>query len=625
MKLVLLLLLIFYYTGYSQTINPESIKKSPDYYWGEASDSDITTAGNKALSNLTQQIAVKVSDQYNRRVVETSDGLISVVKDVIETYSNATLRNVKTDHFTEGGRINMFKYIEKKEVEKVFDARKELVRDIYTSAEQFKNDGNFGEALKHYYFALILINSLPDNSVEYINKNLVISIPQEINSIIAGLKFELVSNKTRGNEQVIEFSVKGFNKPAAYLEFRFYEGKQEVPGDVKDGKCVLQLFGSSRDPEKLFFQIKYSFDESKGEINEVRELWDLVYKPRFKNQIEVSLMNTVPADTIQEQNGDTVSVVQSGSQIRNSYAARGTSGFTMQLNDKDNCPVLQKIADVTLPLLELMKKKDSTGISKYLDRDNFLKKKIADIMKNNSLVFTSTAVDGTVSKTAGGWEMRKADVIANYSKIKKQSLEYLVFDYDTAGKLYDVNFGISEMAYKHFRDNNRNLQDLKRQQVLIKFIEKYRTAYLDRDIATIDSLFSDNAVIIVGRTMPTRRLQPNEMYKYIPVGRQPDFERVKYTKNEYLKSLKNLFASGKDIFLGFSTLDINPKNDNNNVYGISMRQNFVSTGYADEGYLFLLVDFMNELLPQIYVRSWQPQEYDAPTLIQLSNFSVIGK
>jgi len=63
------------------------------------------------------------------------------------------------------------------------------------------------------------------------------------------------------------------------------------------------------------------------------------------------------------------------------------------------------------------------------------------------------------------------------------------------------------------------------------------------------------------------------------------------------------------------------KNNSKGVYGISMRQNYNATNYADEGYLFLLVDF-NEEKPQIYVRSWQPQEWVEQALVDLSNFNI---
>jgi len=52
-----------------------------------------------------------------------------------------------------------------------------------------------------------------------------------------------------------------------------------------------------------------------------------------------------------------------------------------------------------------------------------------------------------------------------------------------------------------------------------------------------------------------------------------------------------------------------------------MRQNYESTTYSDEGYLFLLVDF-NHSQPQIYVTAWQPHEWNDNALIKLSNYNI---
>ncbi len=611
MKSVILLFIFLVITGYPQKLDRESIKNSPDYYWGEAS------SGDRALSSLTESIAVRVLNGSEIKIVETSmNNVNETYESVIKTYSIATLKNVKTDN-CQTCENKVFKYIERKEVDKVFEARKELVRNIYAGAEKFKEAGNFGEALKRYYFALVLMNSLPDHSIEHEGGNLITVIPDRITGIIRELKFDFISDKQLGNERIIEFTVTGAaNKPAAYLEFCFIDQEDTVDACAKDGRGVFKLFGSSSDLDKLEFQIKYSFPEAKDEIKSVGELWDLVLKPSFKNIIPVSLNEIRRNKPPNEEKAN-----PSGTNTKNTYSAPGKSAFSMQLSDrKQQCPVLQKISEATLPLLELMKNKDLTGLNNHLARDGFLKKKIGDMMKYNSIVFTNFSVEGSVSKTATGWEMRKVEVLADYKTLKKQSREYLVFDYDSEGNLYDVNFGISETAYKSFLEKNPTMKDWNKKQAMIKFVEKYRTAYLDRDTATVASLFSDDAVIIVGRTLPTRKLQKDEMYNYIQLAGQPNFAQVKLTKDAYLTSLSNMFTSRKDIFLGFSTLGISKKDGQEDLFGLSMRQNFASTGYADEGYLFLLVDF-KAALPQIYVRSWQPQEYNEDMLIQLGNFN----
>ncbi|MBM4166687.1 MAG: hypothetical protein FJ218_07215 [Ignavibacteria bacterium] len=96
---------------------------------------------------------------------------------------------------------------------------------------------------------------------------------------------------------------------------------------------------------------------------------------------------------------------------------------------------------------------------------------------------------------------------------------------------------------------------------------------------------------------------------------------LQYTKEQYLKNVRNNFKNANDIALKFSSFQIHRKNDEHGVYGISMRQQYQSNTYADEGHLFLLVDFLQKN-PQIYVRSWQPQEWNDSEIIQLSNFKM---
>jgi len=118
------------------------------------------------------------------------------------------------------------------------------------------------------------------------------------------------------------------------------------------------------------------------------------------------------------------------------------------------------------------------------------------------------------------------------------------------------------------------------------------------------------------------KTKAKDVYKYYKINdEQPHVAYTQYTKNEYLKNQAKLFKSQKDIYLGYNSFKILRKNKQEGVYSFSMRQNYESTTYSDEGYLFLLVDF-NHSQPQIYVRAWQPQEWNDNALIKLSNYNI---
>jgi hypothetical protein len=220
-----------------------------------------------------------------------------------------------------------------------------------------------------------------------------------------------------------------------------------------------------------------------------------------------------------------------------------------------------------------------------------------------------------------GWEIRKIRIGHSYPSISKETTEYLVLDFDENGKLVDFNTCITDYLFEQYVRNPDLGSDWQNRQEIVKFLEKYRTAYLVRDINTVDMMFADEALIIIGRMIQKAKL-PEDMVKYQKLGEdQPDVEYIELTKHEYMNRQRQVFKSQEDIFLDFSSFDIIKKNNCPNVYGVEMRQAYNSTTYSDEGHLFLLIDF-NDVDPLIYVRAWQPHAWDDDELIKTANFRI---
>lgn len=152
---------------------------------------------------------------------------------------------------------------------------------------------------------------------------------------------------------------------------------------------------------------------------------------------------------------------------------------------------------------------------------------------------------------------------------------------------------------------------------ILNYCEHLRTAYTTRDIDFIRQVFSDNALIIVGHTVKT--------------GASRDMSggstRVRYSihsKASYLERLEKVFASNKRIDVRFSDFKIMRHPTMEGIYGVTLRQNYASDRYADDGYLFLLWDFRQPEMPRIHVRTWQPEEYlsGGEDVIGLSDFNL---
>ncbi|HKJ31737.1 MAG TPA: hypothetical protein VKA34_07910 [Balneolales bacterium] len=615
----------------AQAVNKKIIKNSNDYYWGEAISRNEKEASDAALANLTQNIAVMVSSDYQSNVKESNKNIKETVQKILKTFSTATLRNVKTLKQLKDGKIDVFHYIRKSNVENIFNKRKILIRSIYDKANDFENNEEYGYALKWYYFAIILMNSLPDQVIKYHDLNLKTEIPYRITTILNKTKFYLKTDSLLSkNERELVFNIRTNHKPDQYLDFSFWDGSNQVNVQATDGDGTATLLGPSVNFKKLNISIKYSYYENRQEIKDVSELWDLVQKPSFDNTRKIILKKksvqkkqsvASKKDSLKSNKSVVTAKTDTVKNNLKAHIAHFNRGqYQLELQNNDSCNVLRKISNESFSLISLIKKHDLKGISKYFENDPFLKKRMINMMRYNHLSVLKNNFKAAVNKTYMGWELRKIQVHAVYPSLNKQTTEYLVFDFTPKGKMYNVTFGIMHNLYKKFVTEGKILKDWKHRQVIIKFIEKYRTAFMTRDINTIDSLFSDQAVIIVGRVLKKKKKDGDYVF-FKTNNKQPDFKQIRLTKNQYLKRQKAVFKSQQDIYLGYSTFNITRKNKQKGVYGISMRQNYYSSTYSDEGYLFLLVDF-NEKNPQIYVRSWQPQAWDDSALIKLSNFNI---
>ncbi len=621
LKNILLLIVVMAAAAVSQPLTKEKIRSSNTFYYGEATSELEQEASDHALKNLVQSIAVNISSQMTRVVSEKNGNLQDTYENVVNSYSNATLKDVKFIKQPVANGIEVFAYMEKSEVTKMFQERKKLVTDIYEKALEFEADVDIANALKYYYFSIILMNSIPDKAVEYQTKNLLIEIPLRINALINNTKFKLVADKRISDkERELQFEIMSFGKPIRKLDFSCWDGVSQVNVSAVDGAGIFRLIGASASFDKIDLAIKYQYYESREEIKEVADLWGFVNKPSFKNAQNVPLAVSKPTPapvpvSIAPVEQLPPSTISAGPVVKQSGVK-----FSVELNDREKSPKAVQIASNTAKFLDMIDKRSAEQVKKEYANDPFLYEKVTSLLKYNNPIPIDQTAKADLNKTATGWEVRKIRVLTSYPSLNRQATEYLILDFDHDGNFYDINFGTVEQLYDQFVEQGSFGNDWGNRQTIVKFIEKYRSAFLTRNMAMLDSMFAEEAVIIVGRELKKGKKSDNYQYSKMTES-QPDIQYVQYTKKQYLDNQKKAFKNQKDIFLGYSTFKINKKNNMPGTYGISMKQFYAATTYADEGHLFLLVDFLQDQ-PQIYVRSWQPHEWNEDAMIKLANFKL---
>ena len=256
---------------------------------------------------------------------------------------------------------------------------------------------------------------------------------------------------------------------------------------------------------------------------------------------------------------------------------------------------------------------DSGEKSVKLSKTNLSKDAIEEIKqmwKSSAMSCPPMNLNCRCLKTAMGYQVRgiPVDLIEADEANARQEL---TVNFSREGIITNVAIAIEMNRYEELMAAKQSDLDYARRQIIVDFIENFRTAYNRKDNAMLNSVFSDKALIITGRVVKekpnsdlTRMTLTNNKVVYI-----------KQTKQEYLTKLAAVFKTVKFLNVRFSDIEIaeHPKFDN--IYGVTLKQLWRTDRYKDEGYLFLMIDFRDSDNPLIQVRTWQPYKDMAGNII----------
>lgn len=248
-----------------------------------------------------------------------------------------------------------------------------------------------------------------------------------------------------------------------------------------------------------------------------------------------------------------------------------------------------------------------------LSKDNVSKtaiEEIKEIWKSSAMSCPPMNLNCRCLKTSDGYQVRgiPVDILAADGDEARQEL---TINFDTEGTISNVAIAIEMNRYEELMAQKQSDLDYARRQIIVDFIENFRTAYNRKDNAMLNSVFSDKALIITGRVVKEK---PNSDLTRLTLNNNR-VVYIKQTKQEYLTKLAQVFKTVKFINVKFSDIEIveHPKFDS--IYGVTLKQSWRTDRYHDEGYLFLMIDFRDSDNPLIQVRTWQPYKDAAGNIV----------
>jgi len=189
----------------------------------------------------------------------------------------------------------------------------------------------------------------------------------------------------------------------------------------------------------------------------------------------------------------------------------------------------------------------------------------------------------------------------------------VTIDFDARGRITDFNITIGLQQYTRLLKEGISVEDVYYRELILNYVEQFRTAYNNKDINFLDGIFSEDALIVTGKVIKRVKAE---------IGLITDVEYTHQGKQRYLQNLKKTFAANSYINVKFDNIRIRRHGSKPNYYGVTLTQEWNSANYSDKGILFLVWDFSNEDAPKIHVRTWQPMEINESDIFTLNSFKL---
>ncbi len=606
MKHIIVIFAILSCTGIALAQSVDQIKAdSRRYLWGEGTGSTLSRATDEALHQLISQISVQVESSFTllkeEAVKAGKTDFTEQARLIMKTYSSATLHGTERIVINNEPNAHVFLYIARADVTKVFEQRKRKIIDFTTEAEKYAASGQMADALKYYYWALSLLRSHPDaNSMSWANPNgqqqlLLSYIPRRMNELFQSLQISIREVNDEPAYRMVVMNIAAANQPVANLEYSYWDGKDwSAPYAAKDGIGYLEFFGdnaSNRTETQL--RVEYTFDSETRFDRELDEVMKRVEPIPFA-QAYVNVKLSKPTLASAETKIDLKS------------KPSGNSLTDIQLSPIPNPKPYEDKVDKVLASL---KTRNLDGAKNLFTPEGF------DVFSKLLAYGKSQVLQHDGYKTVKFGETvicRGPKMSFSFSNNTRRFVEDVVFYFDSHGKITTLSFGLSHAALKSITQN-QNLSEAER-LAIISFMEHYKTAYALKRLDFINSIFADDALIIVGNVV---RMQPkadnpfkdNKIVKY-----------NRYNKQQYLRNLEHSFRSNEFINIKFEDNTVTPSQVSANVYGIQIKQLYSSTNYGDQGYLFLLLNLSKVSEPLIHIRTWQPEKNPDGSIYGLEDF-----
>lgn len=603
-KRALTLTILAIFTMYSHAQSIDEIKKNSNYIWGEGNGTTMSDAEGEALRQMSVQISVSV---YNSSYDEESNDN-SVQKAVLQSVSSAKFTNVQMRVLEEEPNAKVFCFMPRSEVKKMFEKRASHITNMVDAGKTAESRMMIDEALRNYYWALVLAKTTPEPvEIEFNDKKgeATSLLPIKIKSVLAMINAS-VDEIQDGKNLILGFTYNG--KPVSSLNFKYNDGQSIVgPIVARDGIGEASMASIPADGKlHLTYELRFR-NEVDPTDSDIAGAFNAGLLPNINSSVAIAIKNNSKKKA--------AAPVLASAEILAAQPTNDKRSIAMQ--NADNTDDLQK---AVLAVEAAISSNNPKSAFSYFTPEGYTL--FANLMAKNGKVTLVGKAQSHNFIIADGYIIGRATNIKRQFRNGKAFMEKLVYRFNPESrKIESVAFALTQRAENDIMNAAASWPEVSRWAIL-NFMEDYQTAFALKRTDYINSIFSDDALIITGTIL--KKLNNAERAfdrsKSLDLGGPKDIAYSQLSKTEYIDRLRKIFSTREYVHLLFEDnvtrmIDLPAINGINKgaAFGIEIKQRYESTGYSDDGYLTMVFDTRGKL-PIIHVRLWQPDKNNMMSL-----------
>lgn len=602
---------VFKMSAQTQRQAMDAIRNSPEgtYRIGEGCADNEDDAQAKAMTALLNSMHTVFGMEKNLVSDSSTERSMSLT---VRARTTIALDRVSTLSYEQDGYWYCMCYVPEEEIVKAIEARKEHITELIMLGIEQEGKLNIAGALKYYNWALMLLSAYEDNMKIDLEGELRDPRPwlkNHIPVVLDNISITLDNDKIEYDDR--DYDHYSFNldinyagKPVSAIDLSYFNGVRDVrPIHAKNGLGTLR-FPDVESINELSIGIIYDYPEDvESYDSQLKAVYDAGLRQRFQGRDRVRIPVKI--------NKDRIKLMANTNRDENAI----TSGETAPI-------VVAERRTIERPVVEsgqLVKVMESVEAGLRGRTYDDLRPLFTDDGWDLFCRMTSLA-DIRVVKTPDTYNVEKSrffcigrGIPVSVKMGGHHSNETIVFRFDVeSGLIASVAYALTERAENDiFRESQWSLDS---RYSLLTFMEDYQTAFALRRLDYIESIFSDDAVIITGSfndNKPSKRFYDLESLNL-------DNRTVRYSKMDkdtYMRHLKGYFdPRSKDfrkyIQLVFEDAVISKAStagfvEDREIMWIEIKQQYNSDKYNDKGFLALQID-LKPTGSQIHVRTWTP-------------------